>query len=204
MSNKTNKLVKIAMLSAVAFVVMLLETPTPFSTFLKLDLSDLVAVMGGFAFGPLAGLAIVFIKNALHLLMSQTAGIGEFSNFVIGGTFVYVASNIYRQVNCKTGGFNCGAKPFVLASLAMVAVAAFMNYFILIPLYAKVLGFSMEAVVAATNAVNTFVTDKFSFILFAIVPFNILKSLLVSVASYLLYPKLAFIIKKEIKTIAKA
>ncbi len=197
MNNKVNKLVKIAVLSAVSFVVMMLEVPTPFSTFLKLDFSDVVAVIGGFALGPFAGLAIVFIKNVLHLFISQTAGIGELSNFMIGGIFVYVASQIHHLQNRHLGMNKNSVKALITACFVMVGVAAFMNYFILIPLYAKVLGFSLEAVVAATQAINPFVTDKLSFITFAIVPFNIVKSVLLATLSYAIYPKLSYLIVSE-------
>ncbi|HBF76360.1 MAG TPA: ECF transporter S component, partial [Clostridiaceae bacterium] len=78
MRNKNlNKLVKISVLSALSFVLMLIEFPLPiFPEFLKIDLGDIPAIIGGFALGPFAGFLIELIKNLLHLLVTKTLGIG--------------------------------------------------------------------------------------------------------------------------------
>ena len=101
----TRNLVKIAMLSAVAFVLMLLSFPLAafFPPFLKLDLSDLPALMGGFALGPVAGVLIELIKNILNILIkgTDTGGIGELSNFIVGSFFIVPASIIYMRNKSK-------------------------------------------------------------------------------------------------------
>lgn len=79
----TRELVSIAVGAAISFVLMLLEFHLPFAPdFIKLDFSDLPALILAFGFGPLAGVLTELVKNLLHLLISSTAGIGEVSNFI--------------------------------------------------------------------------------------------------------------------------
>lgn len=106
--NRTKKmdmrtLTAIGMLSAISFVLMLLDFPVPLMpTFIKMDLSDLPALIGGLAFGPLAGMLIALIKNLLHLPMSQTAWVGEASNFILSSFFVVTAAVFYKRKKQKT------------------------------------------------------------------------------------------------------
>ncbi len=187
MSKKTNRLVKIAILSATAFVVMLLETPPLFSTFLKLDFSDVIAVIGGFAISPLAGVVIQLVKNLLHLMMSSTSGVGELGNFIVGGTFVFVAAYYYHRNKSKKQAI----VSLVLATLAMTIIAVLANLYILLPLYANVLGFTTEAVVALTGKVNPMVHTKMDFVLFAIAPFNVVKGIIVSIVTFAIYKNIS-------------
>ena len=79
----------IAMLSAISFVLAFFEFPVPLSpAFARMDLSDLPALIGAFAFGPVAGVMIELVKNALQLITTSTGGVGELANFIIGGAYV--------------------------------------------------------------------------------------------------------------------
>ncbi len=187
MTKKTNRLVKIAIMSAVAFIVMLLETPPLFSTFLRMDFSDIVAVIAGFALGPWAGVVVQLIKNLLHLTMSTTSGVGELGNFIVGGAFVFVAGHIYYQNKSRKQAIMA----LLAASLTMVVVAVLANVFLLLPLYASVLGFKTEMVVQLTAKVNPLVHDITSFALFAIAPFNLLKAVVVSFVTFVVYKKIS-------------
>ena len=81
-----------AMLSAVAFILMFLDFSVPFMPpFIKMDLSELPALIGSFAMGPLCGVLICLIKNVLHLFITTTGGVGELSNFLLGAAFVLPA-----------------------------------------------------------------------------------------------------------------
>jgi riboflavin transporter FmnP len=188
----TRNLVKIAMLSAVSFVLMLLSFPLAafFPPFLKLDLSDLPALMGGFALGPVAGVLIEFIKNILNIFIkgTDTGGIGELSNFIVGSFFIVPASIIYMRNKTK--------KSAVLGLLAgiifMTVSACFSNYFLVLPLYQKLM--PLEQVIASSPL--EIVKDMKSFILFAIVPFNLIKSSIVSLVTLLVYKKLSPILHK--------
>lgn len=84
-----------AMLAAISFILGFLEFPVPLSpSFARMDLSDFPALIGAFAFGPGAGVAIEFVKNALQLLSTSTGGIGELANFVMGASYVFTAGII--------------------------------------------------------------------------------------------------------------
>ena len=121
-----------AVLSVIAFVLAFFEFPVPLSpSFARMDLSDLPALIGAFAYGPAAGILIELVKNALQLLTSSTGGIGELANFIMGGSFVAAAGLIYKfHKTKKMAMIAC-----LMASVVMGIVAAIVNYFILLPVF---------------------------------------------------------------------
>ena len=122
------------MLSAVAVVLMYLEIPIPIMPgFIKFDFSDLPALLGAYALGPVAGIIICLIKNVVHLAASQSMLVGELSNFILGSVFVFTAGIVYKKKRSKTGallGGLCGA-------VAMGVFSVFSNYLIVYPVYYK-------------------------------------------------------------------
>lgn len=188
----TRNVVKIAMLSAVAFVLMLVSFPLAafFPPFLKLDLSDLPALMGGFALGPVAGILIELIKNVLNALIkgTDTGGVGELSNFIVGSFFIVPASIIYMRNKTRKS-----AVWGLLAGIVFMTISAcFSNYYLVLPLYQKFM--PLEQIIA--SAPLEIVTDMKSFILFAIVPFNLIKSSIVALVTLLIYKKLSPILHR--------
>ena len=96
-----------------------------------MDLSDLSALIGAFAYGPVSGIWIELVKNALQLLTSSTGGIGELANFIMGSSFVVTAGIIYQlRKTKKTAIIAC-----LSASVVMGITAAIVNYFILLPMF---------------------------------------------------------------------
>ena len=95
----TINMVKVALLAGIAYALMFLEMPIPlFPGFLKLDLSDMPAIVAGLALGPVAGFAVEAVKNFLHLITAtSTGGVGEIANIVVGSSFVVVASFVYKK-----------------------------------------------------------------------------------------------------------
>ncbi|HHY83016.1 MAG TPA: ECF transporter S component [Clostridiales bacterium] len=185
-------LVKIAMLSAVSFVLMLLSFPIAavFPAFLKLDLSDLPALLGGFALGPVAGILIELIKNILNILIkgTDTGGVGELSNFIVGCFFVVPASIIYVSHKSKRNAY----LGLLIGTLFMTVSACFSNYYLIIPLYQKFM--PLDQIVASSPL--KIVKDMKTFILFAIVPFNLLKCAVISAATILIYKKVSPILHR--------
>ncbi|MEF9933837.1 ECF transporter S component [Clostridium sp.] len=183
---KADTLIKISILSAIAFIIMMLDFPLPiFPAFLQIDLSDIPAIIGGFAIGPLAGVAIELIKNLIHLLTSSTAGIGEMANFIVGAVFVYVASVIYRKsksIKSATIGVAAG-------TIVMSLVACIFNYYVLIPLYESALGIPISGVIEMASQVTSLITNLETVILYSILPFNLLKGVVVSAVVLLIYKK---------------
>lgn len=190
-----NSLIKISLLGAIAFIIMLFEFPIPgFPPFLKLDFSDLPALIGGFALGPVAGVLIELIKNILNLIMhgTTTGGTGELANLLVGGIFVYVASFIYHRNKNKKNA----VMGLVAGTIAMTVVAGAFNYFILIPLYATLFG-GLENVIGAAAVANKAINSLGTLIVIGITPFNILKGIVVSGITLALYKKVSPLIHKE-------
>ena len=117
-----------AVLSAISFVLAFFEFPVPLSpSFARMDLSDLPALIGAFAYGPISGILIELVKNALQFLTSSTGGIGELANFIMGSSFVVTAGLIYKLHKTKrTALIAC-----LVASVVMGITAAIVNYFTL-------------------------------------------------------------------------
>lgn len=185
-NSKTNTLVKTSMLSVIAFVLMMLESQLPFfPEFLKLDLSDLPALIAGLALGPLAGVAVEAIKNILHLLMTTTGGVGELANFVVGSSLVAPAAFIYQRRKSKSTAM----AGLAVGVVVMACVGALANYFVLLPFYSTF--FPLEAIIAMSAKANPAIKDMGSLILYGIVPFNLFKGLVLSVLTLAIYKRIS-------------
>jgi riboflavin transporter FmnP len=184
---------RVGVLAAMAIALSFLESsliiPTLpfFPNFLKLDIGDLPALLAAFAFGPLAGIFVEVVKNAVHLFGSQTSGVGELANMIIGSSFVATAGLVYRMHKTRGAAY----AGMALGTLVMTAVACASNYYVLLPLYIS-LGFPLEAIVGLSNAAGNFlVKDMPTLILYVFVPFNLIKGLLVSVLTGLVYKRVS-------------
>ncbi|MCK5758422.1 MAG: ECF transporter S component [Clostridiales bacterium] len=200
-SKKTMWIVKVAMLSAVASLLMFLEIQIPFMPpFLKLDFSDIPALLAGFSLGPLAGVAVLFIKNAVHAMASWSFLVGELANFIIGVSFVLPAALIYRhKKNKKSAVIGMAA-----GGITMTLIAGFLNAFVLIPLYATVLKFPVEAIIDMSNKVNPLIKDLKTLIFIGITPFNLLKAFLNTLVAAFIYKPLSPLLHKNFsKSITK-
>ena len=181
---------KTALLAALSAFLMTLEIPLPFApSFYQIDLSEVPVLLGGFALGPLAALCIELLKNLLYLLFKGTitAGVGELANFLIGLSLVLPASLFYRKKKSRKGalwGLLCG-------TLAMTIAGVVINYFVLLPAYSFFMGilhsfdrFDTESTEFPGASVGTLV-------IFATLPFNLLKGALSSLITLLLYKRLS-------------
>ena len=97
-------LIVMAIMSALGYVLMLLEFPLPMviPSFIKFDFSELPAIITSFALGPVYGVGVCFFKNLLHLFNTTTACVGEASNFVLGSFFVFTAGLIYKKKKSRS------------------------------------------------------------------------------------------------------
>ncbi|WP_036947653.1 ECF transporter S component [Pseudobutyrivibrio ruminis] len=186
------KMTVTAMLSAIAFVLMFLDTAVPIMpSFIKLDLSELPALMAAFALGPVWGVIVCLIKNLLHLLMTQTGGVGELSNFILGAAFVLPAGLIYHHKKTKKNAI-IGA---LLGAVIMGAISFPSNYFIVYPVYYNFM--PKEVIVAAYQALVPFanIDSIAKCLLFFNVPFTIVKGLLSAIITILIYQPLRPLLK---------
>ena len=178
---------RVAILTAIASVMMLLEIPLWFAPgFYKLDLSELVILMGGFALGPGAAVLIEFLKNLINILLlngTTTAYIGEFANFITGCAFVVPAALIYKYHKNKKGAIIS----MIVGSLSLALIGSLLNYFVLIPAFSRFYTMEMEAISGMGAAVNPLVSDMKTLVIFAVAPFNLVKGLICSVFSLILY-----------------
>lgn len=182
-----------SMLSAMAFILMYLEISIPIMpSFIKFDFSDLPALIGAFALGPWFGVIIEFIKNVLHLVVSQSLFIGELSNFILGATFVLTAGLIYQKKKTRQGAFLSG----LAGSLIMGAVSIVANYFLVYPIYVKVFFDGDESVcVGMYQMIAPFVDTLMDCLLVFNLPFTVIKGLISLGISMLIYKPLSRLIK---------
>lgn len=184
---KTRALAGTAMLGAVGFVLMFIELSMPFlPPFLKLDFSELPALLASFAYGPAAGGAVCLLKNLLHCLIGgTTGGVGELSNFLLGCCYVLPAGMIYRRKKTRRGA--------LLGSFAGCVISAALslpiNYFLIYPLYGKLM--PMDAILGMYQAINPACTGLFDALLTFNVPWTFAKEALVCLITFLIYKKLS-------------
>ncbi|SCJ90466.1 Riboflavin ECF transporter S component RibU [uncultured Clostridium sp.] len=179
-SNKNvNKMIKISLLVAIAVVLMYFDFPViPLFPWLKIDLSEVPALMGGFAYGPVAGGAIVILKVVLRFLIkgTETAFIGELANIIVGLALVVPAAWIYsRNKSKKTAIIGMVVGGLVMEVLGIVA-----NVYFLLPAY----GMQMAP------------AELSQYVIVGLLPFNGLKALIVGIITYLLYKKVSVAIFK--------
>ena len=190
--NKTRKLVGTAMLSAVGAILMYIGIKLPFMpSFITLDMADLPALLGSFAYGPARGAVICVLKNLLHLLIqgSQTGGVGEISNALLGIFFVVPAGLIYSKMKTKKGAF-IGA---LVGAVAMAVMSIFSNYYFVYPVYTNFM--PMEAIIAAYSAINPKVTNLWQALIMFNMPFTFMKGMISLAISMLIYKPLSPILK---------
>ena len=182
-------MVQIAMLAAVATVLMLWEVPLPFiaPSFYKMDLSEVPIMIGAFAMGPLAAAVIELIKILLNFVLNgtTTAGVGELGNFIMGCALVMPAGFIYKQAKTKKHAIIGMATGIV----CMAVASALVNGLLLLPAYGKAFGMEMgAAIIPAIHSLTTFC-------LFSVAPFNIIKGIVVSLITLVLYKHISRLLK---------
>ncbi len=186
---------KVGVLAAMAGILMYFQFPLPFAPpFMKVDISDVPSLIGGFALGPIPGVMIVLIKNIIHVIIkgTSTAYVGELSNFIVGSAFVVVSSLIYQKDKTK----KTAVKGLLWGTLVMTALAVLSNYFIIFPLYSKAFfGGDVNGFVPMAAELNKFVKSYETIMVFAVTPFNIVKGLLASFVTMLLYKRVSPLLK---------
>ncbi len=181
MRGRLSVLVKIAVLSALSFMVLFLPhipifPPAPFLTY---DASEIPALIGGFALGPVAGMAIVVVKNVLVILhrFDPLHLVGVPMNALAGCALVGVSSWYYwRKKTIRTA-----AAGLALGTLAMTAVMIPANYFIF--------DISMGIMHISPSFSATFYVFAFN------VPFNLLKGALSSFLAFVIYKRVSAVLK---------
>lgn len=181
---------KIGVLSAVAAILMLMDFPLWFAPgFYKLDFSEAPVLIGAFALGPIPGAMIELVKILLNFVLNgtDTGGVGEFANLVVGCSFIIPASIVYRRN--KT--IKNAVLGMLVGTITLAVIGSLLNYFVLLPVYSKIYNMPIEAFVSMGNAVNKNITDLKTLVLYAVVPFNAFKGIVVSAITLLIYKRIS-------------
>ncbi len=187
-TKRLEKMIAIAILGAVGFIIYMLDFPLPFfPPYLKVDFSEIPALLAALTFGPFAGVWVEAIKNIAHYIQTGSEvgfPIGEMTNFLAGSILVYTTAIIYRK-RAHLQGLIYG---LLLGTLFMVVFMAIANYFVIYPVYAYLLGWPVSTAI------------KFNFAVFAIVPFNMVKGTIILILMIPLYQKLKGFIASKSKS----
>ncbi|HHU91590.1 MAG TPA: ECF transporter S component [Halanaerobiaceae bacterium] len=170
---KTNKMVKVSLLAAISYILTFIRIPLPlFPEYLKLDIAELPALIGGFSLGPVYGIMIVLIRNIVDFLTkTTTGGVGELSNFIVGSSFVITASLIYNYNKTR----KTALISVICGTLVMSLLALLSNKYIIFPLYG--------------------LPADWGFLFTFIFPFNLIKGGVNSVVVLLIYKKISSLLK---------
>ena len=181
----TRDLVTIGLFSALAYVLMLLESPG-YLGFLRIEFSDVPAILGGLGYGPAAGVFIELIKNLIKVLSTKTIGAGELSNFLVGSAFVIPLSIIYR----KWKGKHKLLVGYVVSVISMCIAGMLVNYFITVQIYSNMFG-GMEALIGFVGGMTPgflpTIDSMWKLIVIGITPFNVVKGTMMAVVSYYVF-----------------
>lgn len=189
------KLTVTAIMSALAYALMMIEISVPFMpAFIKFDVSELPALITSFAFGPQYGVLVCLLKNVLHLPTSSTQFVGELSNFLMGAVFVFIAGLFYKVKKNRTFAF-IGS---MVGNLAMAVACFAVNYFVTYPIYMKIL-IPEEAILGMYQAILPSMDSIWKSILVFNVPFTFAKGLVSVVITFLVYRKLSPILKGKLE-----
>ncbi len=193
---RTRMLTTTAMLGALSGLLMLIEFPLGFiaPSFYKLDLSEIPVMIGTFAFGPIQGVVIEAVKIIIKLILkgTSTGFVGDLANFIIGCAMVIPAGIIYKRKKTK----KCAVIGMIVSTLVMAVVGVFLNAYVMIPMYSAFM--PIEQIVEAGKAIIPWVNSTFTFCLFCVLPFNLIKGIIVSVVVAIIYKPLSRLIHKGI------
>ena len=185
----------VAMFSAVAAVLQLFELPLFFApSFYKLDLSELPVLICSFYLGPVSGVVCELVKIMLKLLLKGTTTmfVGDFANFAVGCSFVLPASMVYHCVKTKKGAIAAMAA----GTFTLTVFGSLFNAWYLLPKFAELYGMPLDAIIAMGTQVNGAITSVWTLVAYAVVPFNLLKGVVVSLLTFFLYKRIERLLQR--------
>ena len=193
--SNTHYVTYVAIFSALAGVLMLFEIPLFFApVFYKIDLSEIPVLICTFYLGPVAGVLTEMIKVLIKLLLkgTTTAFVGDFANFAVGCSFILPASMIYHANKTR----KTALIGMLVGTLVMTTFGSLFNAVYLLPKFAALFGMPLDAIVGMGTQVNSRITNVSTLVLFAVVPFNLLKGVVDSILTGLLYKRISPILHK--------
>ena len=176
---------RIAILGALASILFMIEIPIV--AFYKLDLSTIPVLLGAFSMGPLPGMAILLIKDLTGMLHSSSSFVGELADFIMSAAYVLPAAMVYRFIKSRKGA----VIGMLTGTVLMIIVAVMVNWKIMIPFYMGAFNMPMEAIVGMAQKAMPFVDSEWKLLLFVTAPFNLLKGIVLSGVTYIIYKPLS-------------
>ena len=199
MKNSQVKVISMAaIMGAVAFVLQFFSFNIPvISLFANFDFSALPEIIGGFILGPIGAIEIIVIKLGLILVFKGTTSMftGEVQNFLLSVAYVLPAILYYRKNRTKKGAII----GLIIGSVTSIIVAIFTNLFLIYPAYIYLYGMSWEGIIGMFNAVNPLINSKLTFVLWSVIPFNLISRGVSSVITFFLYKRISGPIKRFIQ-----
>ena len=191
--NITKYVSAVGIMSALGFVLMLLEFPLPFLIpgFIKFDFSELPALIASFAYGPISGVLVCLFKNVLHLPFTTSNCIGELSNFILGAIFVGTAGMVYKRAKSRKSAL-LGS---VIGAVVMAVVSIPTNYFIVYPAFSVIYGLPMEVIIGMYKALLPVADNLFKALVIFNLPFNFAKGMIDAAICFLIYKRISPLLK---------
>lgn len=190
--SSVRKITTVAIMSAIAVLLLYVEFPIPIMPgFVKLEFSELPALLTSFALGPWYGALVCLIKNLLHLPVTSSMGIGELSNFILGVLFVVPAGYIYKAHGKRSK--KSALIGSLTGALCMSVLSFFTNYFIVYPFYTNFM--PMEAIIGAYAAILPSVDNLAEALLIFNVPFNFVKGMIDVALTFVVYKRISPLIQ---------
>ena len=191
-TNYVHKIAVTAILGAVATVLMFLSFPMPFliPSFVKMDFSELPALLAAFSLGPASGVAVCLIKNLINVFSTTTGGVGELANFLMGIFFVLPAGWIYRRKKTRKGAMIAA----IIGAISMAVFGVPINYFISYPFYTSFM--PLDVIIGMYQELIPSVDGLLACLLIFNMPFTLLKGLLDVVLAFLIYKPLSPLLHK--------
>lgn len=184
------KIAVTAILAAMSSVLMFINFSIPIMpNFIKVDFSELPALIASFTMGPWYGVLVCLVKNLVNLFQTSTGGVGELSNFIIGSAFVFTAGIIYKHKKNRTGAL-IGA---TAGAALMAIIGLFSNYYIVYPIYMNFM--PEEAIIGMYRAIYPGIKDLFHALVIFNIPFTFVKGMANTAITFLIYKKISPIIK---------
>ncbi|MBO4919806.1 MAG: ECF transporter S component [Erysipelotrichaceae bacterium] len=184
----------IAVLGALGAVLMLFDFPIAIAPgFYKLDLGDLPCLIGAFSLGPVPALLIQIVKIIIKLLLkpTSTAFVGELAAFIFSSTYCISAAFIYSLNKNKKQA----VKALIISSIIMVLTATAANFLFIIPFYVRFYGIPLDAIIGMGKAIFPVISNKLSFVLLCVAPFNTVKAIIIDILTMLLYKRISPLLK---------
>ena len=182
---------RVAILAAIASILFLIEIPVV--AFYKLDLSNLPVLLGTFSMGAVPGLVILGIKSAIGLLHSNSAGVGELADFIMGAALIIPAAVVYHRNKTRKNAII----GMVVGTLCTAVIGVLVNKFIMLPFYMGAFHMDMQGILSFADVAG--IDTEWKLLLLITGPFNLLKGTVLSLVTGLIYKPLSPLLHEKIR-----